>query len=105
MLRLENNLLCKQNGITSQIVYYHFEDRVLYFKGGSLVADLRAAGYTIHPRLSAMVLAAEGEYFFYQCRLFLAVTHAAGGTSRSALGSLGLALFYLRRFLSALGRL
>ncbi len=44
MLRLENSLLCKQNGITSQIVYYHFEDRVLYFKGGSLVADLRAAG-------------------------------------------------------------
>ena len=38
MLRLENSLLCKQNGITSQIVYYHFEDRVLYFKGGSLVA-------------------------------------------------------------------
>ena len=24
MLRLENSLLCKQNGITSQIVYYHF---------------------------------------------------------------------------------
>ena len=44
MLRFENSLLCKQNGITSQIVYYHFEDRVLYFKGGSLVADLRAAG-------------------------------------------------------------
>ncbi len=38
MLRLENSLLCKQNGITSQIVYYHFEDRVLYFKRGSLVA-------------------------------------------------------------------
>ena len=38
MLRFENSLLCKQNGITSQIVYYHFEDRVLHFKGGSLVA-------------------------------------------------------------------
>ena len=38
MPRLENSLLCKQNGITSQIVYYHFEDRVLRFKGGSLVA-------------------------------------------------------------------
>ena len=37
ILRLENSLLCKQNGITSQIVYYPFEDRVLYFKGGSLV--------------------------------------------------------------------
>ncbi len=24
MLRFENSLLCKQNGITSQIVYYHF---------------------------------------------------------------------------------
>ncbi len=38
MLRLENSLLCKQNGITSQIVCYHFQDRVLHFKGGSLVA-------------------------------------------------------------------
>ena len=38
MLRLEHSLLRKQNGITSQIVYYHFEDRVLHFKGGSLVA-------------------------------------------------------------------
>ena len=31
MLRLENSLLCKQNGITSQIVYYHFQDRALHF--------------------------------------------------------------------------
>ena len=29
MLSLENSLLCKQNGINSQIVYYHFEDRAL----------------------------------------------------------------------------
>ncbi len=36
MLRFENSLLCKQNGITSQIVYYHFEDRVLYFKGSRI---------------------------------------------------------------------
>ncbi len=35
MLHLENSLLCKQNGITSQIVYYHFEDRVLHFLGVS----------------------------------------------------------------------
>ena len=38
MLRLENSLLCKQNRITSQIANYHFEDKVLHFKGGSLVA-------------------------------------------------------------------
>ena len=35
MLRLENSLLCKQNGITSQIVHYHFEDGVLHFLGVS----------------------------------------------------------------------
>ena len=35
MLRFENSLLRKQNGITSQIVYYHFEDRVLHFLGVS----------------------------------------------------------------------
>ena len=33
MLSLENSLLCKQNEITSQIVYYHFEGGALYFLG------------------------------------------------------------------------
>ena len=38
MLRLKNGLLCKQNGIASQVEYYHFEGGVLHFKGGSLIA-------------------------------------------------------------------
>ncbi len=45
MLSLENSLLCKQNGIASQIVYYHFEDGVLHFKGGSLVAARALPAY------------------------------------------------------------
>lgn len=35
MLRFENGLLCKQNGIFSQIEYHYFEDRVLHFLGVS----------------------------------------------------------------------
>ena len=54
MLRLENSLLCRQNGITSQIVYYHFEDRVLHFLGVShinlnnhfLFYSIPSPGYT-----------------------------------------------------------
>ena len=35
MLRLKNGLLCKQNGIASQVEYYHFEGGVLHFFGVS----------------------------------------------------------------------